>query len=120
MDACPTGALQEDGFFNAGRCINTLTIEQKGDLPEALADLMGDRVYGCDQCVKVCPYSQKAPASAHAAFKEIESHRTLSLDAILDMDQAAFDREFAHTPIHRLGLARLKRNARHVIRNRVL
>ncbi len=120
VDACPTGALQEDGFFNASRCINTLTIEQKEDIPEALADLMGDRIYGCDQCVKVCPYAKKAPASAHADFQAIESHKTLSLDVVLGMDQTAFDREFKHTPIHRLGLSRLKRNARRVLKNRGL
>ncbi len=120
VDACPTGALQEDGFFNASRCINTLTIEQKEDIPEALADLMGDRLYGCDQCVKVCPYTRKAPANTHADFQAIESHKTLSLDAVLEMDETAFERKFMHTPIHRLGLSRLKRNARHVLKNRAL
>ena len=118
LDACPTGALQEDGFFDAGRCINTLTIEHRGDIPENLACLIGDRVYGCDQCVKVCPYTLKAPAASHPDFQEIKDHKTLSLDAILAMDQADFDRTFSQTPIHRIGLSSLQRNARTIKEHR--
>ena len=117
LDACPTGALQDDGYFNASRCINTLTIEHKEEIPDALAQLLGDRVYGCDQCVKVCPYAKRAPAHTHPQFQIRESQRTLSLDAILALDQTAFEEEFVDTPIHRLGLTCLKRNARHVIQN---
>jgi epoxyqueuosine reductase len=117
LDACPTGALQDDGYFNASRCINTLTIEHKEDIQDELAKLLGDRVYGCDQCVKVCPYAKKAAAGAHPRFQIMETHRTLSLKAIMAMDQAAFDKEFVDTPIHRLGLPCLKRNAQHVMEN---
>lgn len=116
-DACPTGALRRDGFFDASRCINTLTIEQAGDIPESLAALIGDRLFGCDQCVKVCPYAKKAPANTQQHFKEIEGHRTLSLETVMAMDQAAFDKEFQDTPLHCTGLSTLQRSAQQVIRN---
>ena len=116
--ACPTGALREDGFFDASRCINTLTIEDRGDIPDDVAPLIGDRIFGCDQCVKVCPYAHKAPANTQEHFREIQGHRTLSLQAVMAMDQDAFDREFGDTPLHRTGLSTLQRNAQQVIKNR--
>lgn len=111
LDACPTGALQEDGFLNASRCLNTLTIEHKCDIPQDLSRALGDRIYGCDQCVRACPYTHKAPAQTNPDYKINESHQTLDIQVILNMDQDTFDQTFSDSPIHRLGLDRLKRNA---------
>jgi len=64
VDACPTGALQRNGRFDATRCISYLTIEYKGEIPAELAEKIGDRLFGCDECVLACPYQREAPAGA--------------------------------------------------------
>ncbi len=60
--ACPTGAFRANGFLDANKCINYLTIEYKGEIPADLAEKIGDRLFGCDECVLACPYQQNAPA----------------------------------------------------------
>ncbi len=110
--ACPTGALRPDGFLDAGRCINTLTIEQAGEIPQDLARKIGNRVYGCDECVLACPFQHRAPACANPAIRYSPDRAWLDLAAILAMDRDAFAAEFADTVILRTGLERLQRNAR--------
>ena len=76
IDACPTGALGADGQFDANKCISYLTIEHsqggrpsaKGEIPEQLAEKIGDRLFGCDECVLACPYQQSAPVCKNAEF----------------------------------------------------
>ena len=69
IDACPTGALRSDGQFDASRCINYLTIEHKGPIAPEMAEKIGDRVFGCNECVLVCPYQKDAPACTNKKFK---------------------------------------------------
>ncbi|MBN2593191.1 MAG: tRNA epoxyqueuosine(34) reductase QueG [Sedimentisphaerales bacterium] len=117
LDACPTGALRPDGQFDAGRCINYLTIEYKGKIPPGQAGKIGDRLFGCETCLDVCPYQQKAPACKNKQFKFYHNRARIDLQEILDLDAEAFEAKFAESPIKRLGLEGLKRNARICLAN---
>jgi len=117
IDACPTGALRGDGQFDAGRCINYLTIEHKGPIPPELAEKIGDRLFGCDECVLACLYQKDAPACTNGQFKFHGDRANLDLREILNMDGESFDARFADSPIKRIGLEGLKRNARICLAN---
>jgi len=119
LDVCPAGALREDGLFDASRCISYLTIEHRGVFPAERAAVAGDCLFGCDRCVAVCPYTAKAPVRANENLAYRPELTSLDLNQILAMNQEQFDEFFAGSPIKRLGLARLKRNAR-VCRARVM
>ena len=117
IDACPTGALRPDGQFDAGRCINYLTIEHKGSITPELAEKIGDRLFGCDECVLACPYQEDAPACANEQFKFHGDRANLDLHEILNLDAESFGARFADSPIKRIGLEGLKRNARICLAN---
>ena len=117
IDACPTGALRGDGQFDAGSCINYLTIEHKGQIRPELAEKIGDRLFGCDECVLVCPYQKDAPACANEQFKFHGDRANLDLHEILNLDAESFGARFGDSPIKRLGLEGLKRNARICLAN---
>jgi epoxyqueuosine reductase len=112
IKACPTGALRPDGRFDASKCISYLTIEHKGQIPSPLATEIGDRLFGCDECVLACPYQHQSPASSNEQFKFRPGMQSLDLNWILSLSQSEFNAFFADSPVHRLGLARLQRNAR--------
>ena len=112
LAACPTAAFPAPYVLDARRCISYLTIELKGWIPAELRPLMGNWVYGCDVCQAVCPFNRFAVPTAEAAF------RPASWDAVapplldlLALDDDAFARRFAGSPVRRLGRARLVRNA---------
>jgi epoxyqueuosine reductase len=109
---CPTGALQTDGHFDARKCISYLTIEHAGEIEGELAEKMGNRVFGCDQCVAVCPHRHGAPARANSQLRFRKDRAHLELRTILEMTAEQFAVEFEDSPIRRVGLAGLKRNAR--------
>jgi len=117
LDACPTGALRPDGQFDAGRCINYLTIEYKGQIPPGPAGKIGDRLFGCDECIVACPYQKNAPACTNKQFKFYRDRARIDLQKILSLSAESFDAEFAESPIKRLGLEGLKRNARICLAN---
>jgi epoxyqueuosine reductase len=117
IDACPTGALRADGQFDASRCINYLTIEHRGPIQPELAEKVGDRLFGCDECVVVCPYQKDAPACTNEQFRFHGDRANLDLEEILDMDVESFGARFGDSPIERLGLEGLKRNARICLAN---
>jgi epoxyqueuosine reductase len=108
---CLTGALQAKGQFDAGKCINYLTIEYKGDVPPDLAKKIGDRIFGCDDCVLACPYQQNAPPYRNKQFKFYKDRAELNVDDVLSLSEESFKAGFADSVIKRLGLAGLKRNA---------
>ncbi len=112
ISACPTGALMPDGRFDANKCINYLTIEYKGRIPSGLAEKIADRLFGCDDCVLVCPYQEDAPVCKNKQFKFYSDRAGLDLGRILNLTQHDFDAEFADSTIKRTGLDQLKRNAR--------
>lgn len=117
IDACPTGALRPDGEFDANKCISYLTIEHKGQIRPELAAKIGDRLYGCDECVLACPYQQNAPACANKQFKFYGDRANPDLQRVLNMTQEDFDAEFTDSVISRLGLERLRRNAQICLEN---
>jgi len=112
ISACPTGALMPDGRFDANKCINYLTIEYKGRIPPGLAGKIADRLFGCDDCILACPYQKDAPVCKNKQFKFYNDKAKLNLGWILNLTQQDFDTEFAYSTIRRIGLERLKRNAR--------
>jgi epoxyqueuosine reductase len=117
LQACPSGALSDNGELNSRKCISYLTIEHKGDIPQDLADKIGNRLFGCDQCVKACPYHAKAPACSNKDFRFFHQRTALRPEDILAWTQDDFDRHFKNSPIERLGLERLKRNAKICMKN---
>jgi len=117
IGACPTGALQANGQFDARRCISYLTIEHRGEIASELAAKMGDRVFGCDECVLACPYRHAAPSCGNPGFKCGAERATLSLPRIVEMTAESFAAEFAGSPIGRPGLDGLQRNARICLEN---
>ena len=125
IEACPTGALRADGQFDANKCISYLTIEYsqggrlsaKGQVPTGLAEKVGDWLFGCDECVLACPYQEEAPVCKNRQFKFYSDRANLDLGRILDLTEEDFEAEFAGSAIKRLGLDRLKRNARICLSN---
>jgi len=117
IEACPTGALRADGQFDANKCISYLTIEYKGQVPADLAATMGARLFGCDECVLACPYQKDAPVCRSEQFKFYSNRAKLDLGRILNLTEEDFEDEFADSPIKRLGLDGLKRNAQICLAN---
>jgi len=112
IDACPTGALEGERTLNASKCIAYFTIEHKGEIPDAFRKYFEKWIYGCDICQDVCPYNQNPPITKIFGFKEKISIRNISLEKIKNMDKKAFKQYFQGTPIRRIGMERLKRNAK--------
>ena len=100
IDACPTRAITAPYQLDARLCISYLTIELKGSIPVELRPLIGDRVFGCDDCLEVCPWNRFAQASP---VKEFQPRTDLpALTEFLAWDDARFREFFRGTPIHRL------------------
>jgi len=118
ITACPTGAITASYQLDARRCIAYLTIELKGSIPEELRPLIGDRVYGCDECLDVCPWNRFASTTREARFlaKPEDTGRD-ALHALLEISQAEFKRRFAKCPILRVKRRGLLRNVCVVLGN---
>jgi epoxyqueuosine reductase len=113
MDRCPTGAIKAPGVVDARLCISYLTIENRGEIPRHLRQLVGDWAFGCDVCQEVCPYNKaKATRSRWPEFsEEAGAGPYLSIDEVLDIrTDEEFERCFAGTPLTRPGRAGLLRN----------
>ena len=117
IKVCPTGALRSDGMFDASKCINYLTIEYRGEIPSELADKIGDRLFGCEKCIDICPYHKKALACKNRQFKFYPERMEIELEEILNMDEKLFHEKFHNTAIQRTGMEVLKRNARICLAN---
>jgi epoxyqueuosine reductase len=117
LRACPSEALSETGNFDSRKCISYLTIEEKGDIPQDLAKKIGNRLFGCDQCISVCPYQAAAPACVNKDFQFFPQRRILQPEQISTWTQADFEQMFKGSAVERLGLERLKRNARICLQN---
>jgi len=115
--ACPTGALTNDGFIDANKCINYLTIEYKGQIRSDLSQKIGDRLFGCDDCILACPYQQKAPPCKNKDFKFYADRANLNLHNVLALTEESFKTQFAGSVIKRPGLETLKRNAKICLEN---
>jgi epoxyqueuosine reductase len=112
LTVCPTGALREDGRLDASRCINYLTIERHDDIEPELAKKMGPRVYGCDDCIQCCPHTHLAPAHQNQDLVVKEEMVWLDPKWILTLTEEAFAEQYTDSPILRIGLKMLQRNAR--------
>ena len=112
LDICPTDAFPGPFQLDARRCISYLTIEHKGPIPEEFRAAIGNRVYGCDDCLAVCPWNRFADAArAHRAFLPRAELAAPALGDLLLLDDAAFRALFAGSPIKRIGRNRMVRNA---------
>ena len=110
--ACPTDAFPAPYVVDARRCISYLTIEHKGPIPEALREGIGNRVYGCDDCLAVCPWNKFADhAAANKAFVGRAELAAPAIGDLLDLDDATFREIFSGSPIKRIGRNRMVRNA---------
>lgn len=110
LDVCPTAAFPAPYQLDARRCIAYLTIEHKGHIPAEFRKPIGNRVFGCDDCLAVCPWNKFAAASREARFQAREATADPSLSELLGLDDAAFRARFAGTPVKRTGRDRFLRN----------
>src|SRR5579885_769313 len=110
LDACPTNAFPAPYRLDARRCISYLTIEHKGMIPLELRPLIGNRIYGCDDCLAVCPWNKFARAAHEADFAPREALTAPRLAALAGLDDAGFRRLFSGSPIKRTGRDRFVRN----------
>jgi epoxyqueuosine reductase len=111
MDVCPTAAFPAPYQLDARRCIAYLTIEHKGHIPLEFRRPMGNRVFGCDDCLAVCPWNKFATAARTTRLAAEAGAASVPLAELLSLDDAAFRRRFAGTPVKRTGRDRVVRNA---------
>ncbi len=107
--ACPTDAFPAPYQLDATRCISYLTIEHAGPIPHALRPKLGNRIYGCDDCLAVCPWNRFALA-AHDKLRGRDDLRAPPLAELAALDDAGFRRRFAGGPVKRIGRNRFVRN----------
>jgi epoxyqueuosine reductase len=117
LDACPTNAFPAPYRLDARRCISYLTIEHKGMIAPELRPLIGNRIYGCDDCLAVCPWNKYARATAEPDFLPRPELTAPRLAALARLDDAAFRQMFAGTSIKRIGRDRFLRNVLTAIGN---
>jgi epoxyqueuosine reductase len=111
LDACPTDAFDGPHRIDARRCISYLTIEHDGPIPNEFRQAMGNRIYGCDDCLAVCPWNRFAEAAAaNRAFLPRAELAAPPLADLLALDDAAFREMLAGSPIKRIGVKRMIRN----------
>ncbi len=117
LDVCPTDAFPAPYQLDARACLSYLTIEHTGPIPERYRIALGNRVYGCDDCLAVCPWNKFARASREAALHAREALRQPPLAELAALDDAAFRALFAKSPIKRIGRDRFVRNVLYAIGN---
>ncbi len=111
LESCPTEAFIEPHKIDARRCISYLTIEHSGPIPEEFRKALGNRVYGCDDCLAACPWNRFASAAfANREFLPRAELAAPSLKDLLSLDDLAFRELFAGSPIKRIGVKRMVRN----------
>jgi epoxyqueuosine reductase len=110
LDICPTGAIIAPYRLDARRCISYLTIEFKGSIPEDLRPLIGNRVYGCDDCQLVCPWNRFAPLTQDKGFAVRNGLDQATLAELFAWTEAEFEQRLAGSPIRRIGYQRWLRN----------
>jgi epoxyqueuosine reductase len=110
LDACPTAAFPAPYRLDARRCISYLTIEHKGPIPRELRPLMGNHIYGCDDCLAVCPWNKYAQAGREAKLAARDALRAPPLSELAQLDDASFRALFAKSPVKRTGRDRFIRN----------
>ena len=110
LSICPTDAFPAPYRLDATRCISYLTIEHHGPIPHELRPLMGNRIYGCDDCLAVCPWNRFARGTAHDKLRAREELTAPRLAELALLDDAGFRALFSGSPIKRIGRDRFVRN----------
>ncbi|MGN7294572.1 tRNA epoxyqueuosine(34) reductase QueG [Rhizobium sp. SAFR-030] len=110
LDACPTNAFPAPYKIDARRCISYLTIEHKGPIDPALRPLIGNRIYGCDDCLAACPWNKFAASAAEMKLRAREDLKEPSIAFLLTLNDAAFRSFFSGSPVKRIGRDRFVRN----------
>ena len=117
LSACPTDAFPVPYRLDATRCISYLTIEHRGPIPPELRPLMGNRIYGCDDCLAACPWNRFARAPAPPGLRAREDLTAPRLDALATLDDAGFRALFSGSPVKRIGRDRFVRNVLNAVGN---
>ncbi len=117
LDICPTNAFPAPYQLDARACISYLTIEFAGPVPLKYREAMGNRIYGCDDCLAVCPWNKFAQRAAEQAFHARESLKQPALAELAALDDAAFRLMFSKSPVKRIGRNRFVRNVLYAIGN---
>jgi epoxyqueuosine reductase len=110
LDICPTSAFPAPYKLDARRCISYLTIENKGPIPREFRKAIGNRIYGCDDCLAVCPWNKFAQAGHEAKLSAREALRAPELSSLARLDDAGFRKLFSKSPVKRIGRDRFIRN----------
>jgi epoxyqueuosine reductase len=110
LDICPTAAFPAPYQLDARRCISYLTIEHAGPIPQEFRQAMGNRIYGCDDCLAVCPWNKFAATSREAQLTAREDLRSPALAHLASLDDAAFRALFSGSAVKRIGRDRFIRN----------
>jgi epoxyqueuosine reductase len=110
LDVCPTAAFPAPYRLDARRCISYLTIEHKGPIPRELRSAIGNRIYGCDDCLAVCPWNKFAQVGHESRLAARDQLKAPSLAELARLDDAAFRKLFAKSPVKRTGRDRFVRN----------
>ncbi len=117
LDVCPTDAFPRPYQLDARRCISYLTIEHKGPVDEELRGKMGNRIYGCDDCLAACPWNKFAVAASDLRYASRPELKSPPLAELAGFDDAAFRKKFSGSPIKRIGRDRFVRNVLYAIGN---
>jgi len=117
LDICPTAAFPAPYQLDARRCISYLTIELKGPIPREFRPALGNRIYGCDDCLAVCPWNKFAQASHELRLQARDALKAPVLADLARLDDAAFRALFARSPVKRIGRERFVRNVLYAIGN---
>jgi epoxyqueuosine reductase len=110
LDVCPTSAFPAPRQLDARRCISYLTIEHKDHIPEEFRKAIGNRIYGCDDCLAVCPWNKFAQAASEIKLKARDDLIAPKLSDLLQLDDAKFRHLFSGSPVKRIGRDRFIRN----------
>jgi epoxyqueuosine reductase len=110
LDICPTAAFPSPYKLDARRCISYLTIENKGPIPHEFRKAIGNRIYGCDDCLAVCPWNKFAQAGRETKLAARDELRAPDLAGLARLDDAAFRARFTKSPVKRIGRDRFIRN----------
>jgi epoxyqueuosine reductase len=110
LEICPTAAFPAPYRLDARRCISYLTIEHKGPIPHEFRKAIGNRIYGCDDCLAVCPWNKFAQAGSEAKLASRDALRAPTLGDLVRLDDPAFRALFAKSPVKRIGRDRFIRN----------
>jgi epoxyqueuosine reductase len=117
LEVCPTDAFPAPFQLDARRCISYLTIELKGPIPQEFRAALGNRIYGCDDCLAVCPWNKFAATAREQKLSAREALTAPSLADLAQLDDASFRALFAKSPVKRIGRDRFVRNVLYAIGN---